>query len=177
MIFHDMLLHNISLQSERGKMGTGVFKNQNNNFSLEKKMTVSKIYGTAVFFLSFILFLIGCIPLLPPFTGLEIENKSAHTIIIYSDYNTAGYVIPPDEKAIIEVNDKVFTLFIPARKMIKQYLRGEEEKLLRGPIYSAPISDGFLSSHYVLYVEAIFDNSLELYISDSLLTPIHTFNW
>ena len=161
MIFHDMLLHNISLQSERGKMGTGVFKNQNNNFSLEKKMTVSKIYGAAVFFLSFILFLIGCIPLLPPFTGLEIENKSAHTIIIYSDYNTAGYVIPPDEKAIIEVNDKVFTLFIPARKMIKQYL----------------ISDGFLSSHYVLYVEAIFDNSLELYLSDSRLTPIHTFNW
>ena len=124
-------------------------------------MTISKIYGAAVFFLSFILLLIGCIPLLPPFTGLEIENKSAHTIIIYSDYNTRGYVISPNEKVVIEVGDKVFTLFIPARKIIKQYLRGEEEKLLRGSIYSAPISDGFFSSHYVLYVEAIFDNCLD----------------
>lgn len=140
-------------------------------------MTISKIYGAAVFFLSFILLLIGCIPILPPFTGLEIENKSAHTIIIYSDYNTRGYVISPNEKVVIEVGDKVFTLFIPARKIIKQYLRGEEEKLLRGSIYSAPISDGFFSSHYVLYVEAIFDNCLELYLSDSLLTPIHTFKW
>ena len=117
-------------------------------------MTISKIYGAAVFFLSFILLLIGCIPLLPPFTGLEIENKSAHTIIIYSDYNTRGYVISPNEKVVIEVGDKVFTLFIPARKIIKQYLRGEEEKLLRGSIYSAPISDGFFSSHYVLYVRS-----------------------
>ena len=157
-------------------MEIGIFKNQSNNFNREKKMTAFKIYRTAVFFLFFILFLVGCIPLLPPFTGLKIENKSAHTIIIYSEYNAKGYVISPNEKAIIEVGDKVFTLFIPARKMIKQYLRGEEEKLL-GPIYSASISDGFFSSHYVLYVEAIFDNSLELYLLNSLQPPINTFTW
>lgn len=156
-------------------MEINIFKNQTNSFNREKKMTASQIYRTAAFILSFILFLVGCIPI-PPFTGLKIENKSVHTIIIYSDYNAKGYVISPNEKAIIEVGDKVFTLFIPARKMIKQYLRGEEEKLL-GPIYSTSISDGFFSSHYVLYVEAIFDNNLELYLLDSLLPPINTFTW
>ena len=85
MIFHDMLLHNISLQSERGKNGNRCFKNQNNNFSLEKKMTVSKIYGAAVFFLSFILFLIGVFLFFRHLRDLNNTRSRVTLIIILQD--------------------------------------------------------------------------------------------
>lgn len=133
-----------------------------------------------IFFLSnlFILFLASCIPL-PPFTGLEIENKSDYIIFIYSGYNATGYVISPGEKAVVEVEYKTFTLFIPACKTIKQYQ--SDEKLLDRSLISmqyTSISDSFFCSRSILYTEAIFDNSLELYISDNLqYIPINIFKW